>query len=67
MSEWKELLARKIAKDIFDCGADPGPRGRPHRIQFMGGEYQDEFGMGGLCEEALVQQIKKSLQEIKSE
>lgn len=58
-NDWKELLARKIAKDILDCGADLGQR--PYRIQFMGGEFQKEWGMGGLAEHALINLIVRSL------
>lgn len=52
-------LARNLAKDLFTVGADIA---RPHRIQFMGGEYPDnEKPMGGFCEKALTGYFAKRL------
>ena len=62
MTDWKNILAKKIAKDIFECGNEPSfPTSR---IQFMA-ERDDgsERGQGGLCEVALVGLIEKSLMD----
>lgn len=52
-------LGKSLTKDIFDIGSDLE---RPHRIQFMGGEYPDnEKPMGGFCEKALAEYLAKRL------
>lgn len=54
-------LARSLTKDLFDVGADR-ENDRPHRIQFMGGEYPgNEKPMGGFCEKALTKYFAKQL------
>ena len=52
-------IARQIARGIREMGDGPTPC---QRIQFLGGTYPDaEIAQGGLCEEALVKCIEKTL------
>lgn len=47
-------IANRLATDLFDTGCDPR-MDRPHRIQFMTGTYpNEEHGIGGFSEAALV-------------
>lgn len=62
-----KLMAKKIAKHIFDAGSDRSPDGKVNRIQFMGGKWPDnEIPMGGLNEIALASVIENAIEEIKS-
>jgi hypothetical protein len=60
-----KALARKLARAIFACGDEPQAHGgKTQRIQFMGGTWPDnERGMGGLSEPALVAMIERALAE----
>ena len=53
-------LAAQIARAIFSCGDELGDK--TQRIQFIGGTWPDnEKSMGGLCEDALVDLIARTL------
>lgn len=59
MSDEIEVLAARIAHDIFKVGDSHTPC---QRIQFMGGVYPDnEIGNGGFDQNALKRCIKESL------
>ena len=59
---WKQILARKIASDIFRCGDELGQV--VHRIQFVGGSSDNERPQGGLGKEPLAELIEKSISEV---
>jgi len=57
-SELNAGLAARIARAIFECGDEPTVQVK--RIQFMGGQWpDDEFGLGGLNEDALRKVIER--------
>jgi len=56
-----DLLAERIARDIFACG--DGPNSPTIRIEFKGGEPDKEKPQGGFCEKGLVEFIAKSIEE----
>lgn len=53
------FVARQIAVDIFQIGDEPNSL--THRIQFMGGDLNNEKPQGGLDDKALTNLIEDSL------
>jgi len=59
--EESEDIAMKIARDLMAIGDGPTPC---QRIQFMGGHWPDgEIPQGGLCEAALVLELRSMLKK----
>lgn len=58
-----ELLAKKIARDIFECGNEP--ESPTNRIEFKGKKdiQGGERAQGGLCFIALADRIEMSLRD----
>lgn len=52
-------LAEKLTDFVFKCGAEPNSP--TTRIQFMGGDYPNEVGQGGLCKESFLRLMQSIL------
>jgi len=62
-AEQLRALAKVIARDIFDCGSEPGSA--TTRIAYIAGKWGvDERSMGGSCFDSLVGIIETTLHRV---
>jgi hypothetical protein len=55
-----DALAKYIASHIFDIGVEGGVR--PSRMEYKAGDWRTkEYGVGGLCEEAMCKYIAEAI------